>query len=186
MQLLDNRRSFWHGLVRQKCSNPLDRSMSNQRDSKSDDRSGESPAASGLWASYASSVFCAQTPDGEIKIRVGTIEQTLERLLREVGANDWAFITAYNPASVQCSAEENAERQQQLERWVIEAGYQYFPGFGAGPDGDWPAEPSLLVLGINRTDAVRLGHRFGQNAIVWGSVGMPAELLDCRSAGRDG
>jgi hypothetical protein len=39
--------------------------------------------------------------------------------------------------------------------------------FGQGDDGEWPAEPSFLALGITRSDAEALGRRYQQNAIPW-------------------
>jgi hypothetical protein len=35
------------------------------------------------------------------------------------------------------------------------------------------------VLGIDRTTAVQIGHRFGQRAIVWGELGGSADLVLC-------
>jgi hypothetical protein len=65
---------------------------------------------------------------------------------------------------------------------VIDAerrGYTAFPGEGIGDDGQWPPERSLLILGIARDDARRLGREFGQLAIVHGEKGGPAMLLPC-------
>jgi hypothetical protein len=52
-------------------------------------------------------------------------------------------------------------------------------GAGAGDDGRWAPEPSLLVLGLPRAEAVELARRFGQEAIVAGRRGAPAELVYC-------
>ncbi len=40
-------------------------------------------------------------------------------------------------------------------------------GVGVDPTGEWPAEASVLVLGITLERAIGVGHRYGQNAIVW-------------------
>ena len=137
-----------------------------------------------LWESYRSSTYCARTEIGEITIRIGAIDPLLERLLREGEIHDWAFITAYNPASAPLSATDNDARQERLEQVVRAGGYRCFSGSGAGAKDDWPPERSVLILGIRRAEAVELGRRFGQNAIVCGSRGQPAELLDCRPAER--
>ncbi|GIS62390.1 MAG: hypothetical protein CM1200mP2_46150 [Planctomycetaceae bacterium] len=42
---------------------------------------------------------------------------------------------------------------------------------------DWEPEISLLVLGIERDDAVAIGRRFDQVAIVCGRTGGVAELV---------
>ena len=52
-------------------------------------------------------------------------------------------------------------------------------GHGAGIDGAWPLEISLLVVGITLDDARALGRQFGQLAIVAGRVGEPARLVPC-------
>ena len=53
-----------------------------------------------------------------------------------------------------------------------------------GLDVAWPPEPSLLVLGIPRKEALRLGRRFGQLAIVAGHKSSPARLLTCAATPR--
>jgi len=58
-------------------------------------------------------------------------------------------------------------------------GYTTFPGEGSGDDGQWPPERSLLILGILRDDAIRLGRDFGQRAVVYGEQGGRALLLPC-------
>ena len=55
-------------------------------------------------------------------------------------------------------------------------GFEFFHGWGVGTRGDWPPEPSLLVLGIDEEQARKVGAEFGQNAIVVGRTGAVAEL----------
>lgn len=55
-------------------------------------------------------------------------------------------------------------------------GHPMFSGEGIGDDGTWPAERSVLVLGIERAIAIELGRRFGQRAILCGRLGGPATL----------
>ena len=52
-------------------------------------------------------------------------------------------------------------------------------GRGIGSDPDWVPEDSYLIIGIPRADAISLGYDFGQNAIVVGRIGNPAELVPC-------
>ncbi len=68
-------------------------------------------------------------------------------------------------------------RQRELEHVVQERGFASYPGESIGDDGLWPPESSLLVLGIGRIDAARLGQRFGQLAVVYGELGQEAELV---------
>ena len=88
-------------------------------------------------------------------------------------------MTAHNPGSVPLTAEENGARHTQLEADVRARGYEAFAGEGVGDDGAWPAEASLLILGIARDEATALGHAHAQRAVVWGGVGEPALLLIC-------
>ena len=86
-----------------------------------------------------------------------------------------------NPGSVTLTAQENAARQRQLENSVPDLGFVSYPGEGIADDGRWPPEPSLLILGIGRDGAKRLGREFGQLAIVYGEARREAELLECES-----
>ena len=96
---------------------------------------------------------------------------------RPTTSNTWAFITAYNPGSVAARPEENRARQGELERAVTAAGLCFYRGEGKGDDGAWPAEPSLLILGIVEDDAAALARRFGQAAFVFGERGTAARLV---------
>lgn len=73
----------------------------------------------------------------------------------------------------------------------LEAGnggaWAVYEGAGQGRAGDWAPEPSLMVLGIDRAQAEKLGRRYGQYAIVWvDATGMPSlvELVDLDHASR--
>jgi hypothetical protein len=108
-------------------------------------------------------------PGGPFVIRIG------ERCDRLADV-DWAFVTACNPRSQRLSDEQNARRMTELET-VVGGRWLFYPGHGAGRDGRWPPEPSLLIVGIVESDAVELARRFGQNAFVAGRAGEPARLV---------
>ncbi len=91
----------------------------------------------------------------------------LEALMNMTGRSTSAFITAHNPLGRQLSDEENAAHHAALEAEVKKAGYPAFPGQGRDPDGTWPPEASLLMLGISRDAACEIGARFEQNAILF-------------------
>ncbi len=75
-------------------------------------------------------------------------------------------------------ARQNELRMKHLEEDVARLGYRMLPGYGADPSGDWPGEPSLLVLGISLDKAKRLGMKYDQNALVWcGANGVPELVL---------
>lgn len=132
-----------------------------------------------LLDAYRRTAFMANTPKGRLCLRVGQRSIELDELLTAHGVNTWAYVTALNPGSVPLTAEENSARQRQLERTVAELGLASYAGEGIGDDGRWAPEPSLLVLGTGRNDAVRLGQQFGQLAVVYGELGQGAELVVC-------
>lgn len=92
------------------------------------------------------------------------------------GAQNWAFITAWNPLSVSLSADENQKRNQKLLSEITN--YTVLTGRGQDPCTIWAAEDSFLILGINLTDSILLGRKYGQRAIVVGSVGTDAKLVE--------
>ena len=123
-----------------------------------------------LEAAYCATDYRVDdAPGGPFVIRIGDVCAEVE--------DDWAFVTACNPRSERLSDAENARRMSELEATVREGGWQYFHGHGVGLDAKWPAEPSLLLVGIQWGDAVALGKQFGQNAVVVGSAGRPARLV---------
>jgi hypothetical protein len=107
-------------------------------------------------------------PSGPFVIRIGQVCADVNE--------EWAFVTACNPRSERLSDEKNSRRMAELEAVVQVGGWTYYHGQGIGSDGRWPAEPSLLVVGISEADAIALGKRFGQNAVVVGRVGEAARL----------
>ena len=132
-----------------------------------------------LDTAYRKTSYFADTPAGRLRIRIGEAHAVLDTLVAARGHRQWAYVTAHNPASVRLTADENRTRHTRLEADVRARGYEVFPGEGVGDDGEWPAEASLLILGIARDEATALGHAHAQRAVVWGDVGEPALLLVC-------
>ena len=113
-----------------------------------------------------------------IILRHGQSAEPLDSALARLGAQDWTFITAWNPLSKEAADNDRAQLRLRAD---LEAGkFTLLEGKGVG-DG-WPAEPSLLVLGISREDALALGRRHGQHAVVIGRAGEPARVAYCGKA----
>jgi hypothetical protein len=129
------------------------------------------------WDAYHRTTYRVFEGDSEIDIRIGGAPPALDRLLANRGAATWAFVTAWNPGSNELPSAENRARQRELTDTVERHGWPALPGVGIGDDGAWPAEESLLVLGIPRDRALALARRFGQAAIVFGERGGVAELV---------
>ena len=132
-----------------------------------------------LLRAYRETLYLADTPAGRIALRVGQASPALDTLLAARGVHTWAYVTAHNPGSVRGDGDDNHRRQQALEAELEAQGYAAYPGEGVGDDGSWPPEASVLVLGLSREDAVALGRRHGQCAVLWGARGEAARLLVC-------
>ncbi len=130
-----------------------------------------------LEQAYLATFYLAETPAGQLAIRIGRHHPDLDRLLAEQGCDRWAYITAYNPGSVLLGEEENQRRQRVLEEEIEQAGWAFYPGEGVGVGNSWPAEKSVLILGIGRKEAIDLAERHGQAALVSGERGRAAELV---------
>ncbi len=114
-------------------------------------------------------------PGGRFALHVGQRSADIDALTDAHQAKTFTYITAYNPRSIVASAERNEKQQQELERAVAESGRPYFRGEGQGA-GDWPPEPSLLVLGVSEAEAAGLARRFGQAAVLFGERGKAVRL----------
>lgn len=134
-----------------------------------------------LWAAYAATRYVVFARGSELVLRVGARSDELDRLLDDARVDTWCFVTAWNPGSERLAPDANRACQRALEREVEAGGWATLRGEGRGEDGDWPAEESLLVFGIDEPRAVSLGRAFGQVAIVFGERGGPARLVDCRA-----
>jgi len=128
---------------------------------------------------YRKTSYLAILDSEIIKLRIGERNTTLDSFLANAGQTEWAFITAENPLSKKISDAENAVRKEALEADLTARGYTIYSGLGQGDRGQWPPEKSLFVLGINREDALAMGKKYEQNAIVLGTAGSAPELAWC-------
>ncbi len=135
-----------------------------------------------LDEAYRATTYRTDTPSGAIDIRIGVASARLDRLLASRGVDRWAFITACNPHSHLLDAATNARLDAALRARLEELSHDFLPGEGLSDDGQWPAEPSLLVFAIDRDAAMAIGREFYQYAIVIGMRGGLPELvwLDAR------
>lgn len=137
-----------------------------------------------LEKAYRRTTYVALTSRGELRTRVGRPHPELDQLLVENNAETWAYITAWNPKSEPLGEQENHARQEKLEEELRDAGYAFFQGQGTADNGEWPPEDSVLVVGIPRQEAVSIGVRYAQNAIVYGRLGEAAVLVWCVADGK--
>ena len=129
-----------------------------------------------LVAAYRHTTYRAFCP-APIDIRIGARTGRLDRLLSQRGVRAWAFITAWNPASVREPRWRNLPRHLRLVDLLRRRGYQSCPGVAFADSGAWPSEEGVLVLGMAHRQALRVARRFKQFAIVAGRRGGAALLL---------
>lgn len=132
-----------------------------------------------LRAAFQNTSYWFDTPAGRICMRVGQSNPALDALLELHGVTTWAYVTACNPGSQIQADVENGRANAKLLCEVQKQSLHHFPGASVSDDSKWPEEPSLLILGIAREAAGQLGRAYGQNAVVIGRLGEPAELLWC-------
>jgi len=130
-----------------------------------------------LVAAYRATAYWVETPSGSLCVRVEGRHHELDAVLRSAGVAEWAIVTAWNPRSRRLADEENRARQERLIAEIRALGFACWPVQNVADGGEWPAEASVLVLGIGRDAAMELARRYEQHAIVVGRVGEAAELV---------
>lgn len=113
----------------------------------------------------------------DLQLRIGEENWHLEEFLIDNNVFSWAFISAWNPFSQPLSPSENENRHSKLVDFAKKKHWVFAEGFGVPQNEDWQAEKSLLLLDISRIEAINLGKRFDQNAIVIGRLGKAPELI---------
>jgi Protein of unknown function (DUF3293) len=138
----------------------------------------------GLEGLYVATAFRVEAPDGHIDIRIGEKDAQIDALLSKLNAIEWAYITAWNPGSRPVPAEQNTLAHDKLLQIIRGRGFTYYEGDGIPDQEGWAPERSVWIAGIGRDEAVELGRRFGQNAIVVGRLVGVAELVPCDESQR--
>ena len=132
------------------------------------------------WRAYEQTDYCV---DGggrrPVCFRIGGGGATLDALLSRYRSQRWAFLTAWNPASTPLARPENDRRQAELIAQLTATGCRCLRGEGRNVDASWPPEESVFALDITSRDARRIGHQYGQLAIVVGERGRPPRLVAC-------
>ena len=98
-------------------------------------------------------------------------------LYASTGCTSGVFISACNPCSQPQSNEANRAAHGRLGDELASMGRPVVEGAGVDPTGQWPAEPSYFVLGVDLQAAQALGRRYQQNAVVWVGADAVPELV---------
>lgn len=112
-------------------------------------------------------------------LKIGEESQALSDWYVATGTATGLFITAFNPASVIRTAAENAVDHELLGLQLRRIASVVEEATGSDPLREWPDEAGYIALGLSRRDAAALGHRFGQNAVVWAGADAVPQLIIC-------
>jgi hypothetical protein len=134
------------------------------------------PLRPDLLAAYQKALYVVHGAP-ELVIRIGERNEDLDALLEADGLDTAAYLTAANPGGELQSKMENELACAALHQALADAGCICYVGEGRDPEGDWPAEPSILALGISRHEAEVIGRSYEQNAIVFIERGRAPELV---------
>ncbi len=134
------------------------------------------PLDPALLAAYRRALYVV-FGEPELVIRIGEPNAELDALLEEYEAQTAAFVCAANARGERQSEAENQAAAELLLKSEFLIGHEWFKGEGRDPEGKWSAEPSMLVIGLSRKDAERLGFVYRQNAIVFIEKGCAPELV---------
>jgi len=88
-----------------------------------------------------------------------------------------AFITAWNPGARPAAADANARAGAALEAALHARGYRFLAGRSVDPTGRWPAEVSVLALGLGRAEASAIALAFGQAGLVYAGADAVPRLV---------
>jgi hypothetical protein len=130
-----------------------------------------------LVKAYKRTAYRVRALHGEVELRVDGYNPALDNLLAQHGVTTWAFVTAFNPASVPQPESDNLRTQVALEEIVGARGYNTLPCEAVdAAQEEWPVEKGLIIFGISPREAASLARSFGQNAILTGELGSPVKL----------
>jgi hypothetical protein len=101
-----------------------------------------------------------------IRFQIGNNSQELAALLGKHEVTTAALITACNPKGIKTIEDDNQRRMTDLRIDMESLNLPFYPAYGANLDESWKEE-SFLVLGIDQSAAIAMGHKYQQNAIVW-------------------
>jgi hypothetical protein len=120
-----------------------------------------------LLRSYLATVYELPTATGPLRASLdGDIVQD-PSLLPELLVKPFTILTAYNPRSMLLPRKVNEARHQVMRDLLILGCYRVEAcvGYEEEPEGTW-REPSWLVHGMDRDEALAFGRVFRQNTVL--------------------
>lgn len=114
--------------------------------------------------------------DPEFILKIGVYSEQLSEIHKKNNCSVSAFVTAWNPLGKISSGAENQALHKSLKETVSDR-YAVIDGIGCASSGKWHGEESLLIIGITREDAMELGRKYNQNAIVFNYDSVPELIM---------
>jgi hypothetical protein len=127
-----------------------------------------------LLRSYLATVYEFPTSAGPLRASLDGDIVNDAAALPELLTRPFAVLTAYNPRSMLLPRKVNDSRHMVLRDLLILGVYRVEAcvGYEEEPDGTW-REPSWLVHGMDRDEAIAFGRVFRQNSILLCKNGRP-------------
>lgn len=100
-------------------------------------------------------------------LQIGEPQPALRPYYQRHAVQSAVYLTACNPLGELLPDEHNARRMEQLRQALQRAGWAYLEGFGEDPQGEWPGESSVLILGMDLHTARAWGQQWQQNALLY-------------------
>ena len=136
------------------------------------------PMDQGLLRSYLATVYELPTANGPVRAPLDGDVVNDPSTLPELLTRPFTILTAYNPRSMLLPRKVNDGRHLVLRDLLILGCYRVegCVGFEDDPDGMW-REPSWLVHGMDREEAIAFGRVFRQNTVIFADGGRPEIIV---------
>jgi hypothetical protein len=127
-----------------------------------------------LLRTYLSTVYELPTPNGLLRVSLDGDIVADPSSLPELLQRPFAVVTGYNPRSMLLPRKVNEQRHQVMRDLLVLGVYRVEAcvGYEDDPEGTW-REPSWLVHGMDRAEAMAFGRVFRQNSVVMNEGGRP-------------
>jgi hypothetical protein len=130
-----------------------------------------------LERAYRSARYVIAASPQPVVLRVDEFSASLQTLLSRQAVTSAAVLTACNPHSVIQTPDWNARAMQSLRAALHALDGRALEGENQDPDGHWPVEPSLLVLGLPRSAVRQLAAQYDQAAFLWIDINAVPRLI---------
>jgi hypothetical protein len=120
-----------------------------------------------LLRQYLATVYDLPTPNGPLRVSLDGDTVQDPATLPELLLKPFTILTAFNPRSMLLPRKVNDARHAVLRDMLVLGCYrvEQCVGYEEDPEGTW-REPSWLVHGMDRDEAIAFGRVFRQNTIV--------------------